>query len=58
MYSYAIDIAAAPEAVFDELSHVERHPTWANPKARHDDGAGRGRRARARRRATARRASS
>ena len=33
MYSYAIDIAAAPEDVFDELSHVERHPTWANPKA-------------------------
>ena len=33
MYSYSIDIAAAPEAVFDELSHVERHPTWANPKA-------------------------
>ena len=26
MYSYAIDIAAAPDAVFDELSHVERHP--------------------------------
>ena len=33
MYSYSIEIAAAPEAVFDELSHVERHPTWANPKA-------------------------
>jgi len=33
MYSYAIEIAAAPGAVFDELSHVERHPTWANPKA-------------------------
>jgi uncharacterized protein YndB with AHSA1/START domain len=33
MYSYSIDIRAAPEAVFEELSHVERHPSWANPKA-------------------------
>ena len=28
-----VTIDAPPEAVFDELSHVERHPAWANPKA-------------------------
>lgn len=31
--TFQIQIDAPPEAVFDELSHVERHPTWANPKA-------------------------
>jgi len=34
MYSFTIDIAVPPEAVFDELAHVERHPAWANPKAK------------------------
>jgi uncharacterized protein YndB with AHSA1/START domain len=33
MVSFRIRIDAPPEAVFDELSHVERHPSWANPKA-------------------------
>jgi uncharacterized protein YndB with AHSA1/START domain len=33
VYAYEIDIDAPPQAVFDELSHVERHPSWANPKA-------------------------
>jgi uncharacterized protein YndB with AHSA1/START domain len=33
MIRSAITIDAPPEAVFDELSHVERHPTWANPAA-------------------------
>jgi uncharacterized protein YndB with AHSA1/START domain len=33
MPTFSIHIAARPEAVFDELSHVERHPAWANPKA-------------------------
>jgi uncharacterized protein YndB with AHSA1/START domain len=28
-----IRIDAPPERVFEELSHVERHPTWANPKS-------------------------
>jgi uncharacterized protein YndB with AHSA1/START domain len=31
--SFRIQIDAPPERVFDELSHVERHPSWANPKA-------------------------
>ena len=31
--SFTIQIQAQPERVFEELSHVERHPTWANPKA-------------------------
>jgi uncharacterized protein YndB with AHSA1/START domain len=33
MPEFSIRIAAAPERVFEELSHVERHPGWANPKA-------------------------
>jgi uncharacterized protein YndB with AHSA1/START domain len=33
MPEFSIRIAAAPERVFEELSHVERHPSWANPKA-------------------------
>jgi len=31
--TFKIQIGAPPDRVFDELSHVERHPTWANPKA-------------------------
>ena len=31
--SFKIRIDAPPERVFDELSHVERHPSWANPVA-------------------------
>jgi uncharacterized protein YndB with AHSA1/START domain len=31
--TFKIQIDAPPEKVFDELSHVERHPSWANPKA-------------------------
>src|SRR2546423_7906434 len=31
--TFKIQIDAQPEKVFDELSHVERHPSWANPKA-------------------------
>jgi uncharacterized protein YndB with AHSA1/START domain len=33
MPTFSIRIAAPPEMVFDEISHVERHPSWANPKA-------------------------
>jgi uncharacterized protein YndB with AHSA1/START domain len=33
MLRFTIDMAAPPERVFDELSHVERHTSWANPKA-------------------------
>ena len=33
MPAFTIQIDAPPEAVFDELSHVERHPSWANPKS-------------------------
>ena len=33
MFPSSITIDAPPEAVFDELAHVERHPAWANPKA-------------------------
>jgi uncharacterized protein YndB with AHSA1/START domain len=33
MPNYTIQIDAPPERVFEELSHVERHPTWANPKS-------------------------
>jgi uncharacterized protein YndB with AHSA1/START domain len=33
MPDFTIQIDAPPERVFDELSHVERHPTWANPKS-------------------------
>jgi uncharacterized protein YndB with AHSA1/START domain len=32
-FTFHIQIEAPPETVFDELSHVERHPSWANPKA-------------------------
>ena len=31
--TFRIKIDAPPERVFDELSHVERHPSWANPAA-------------------------
>ena len=31
--TFRIKIDAPPERVFDELSHVERHPSWANPVA-------------------------
>jgi len=34
MVSFAITIDARPERVFDELSHVERHPGWSNPTAK------------------------
>lgn len=34
MPTFMIQIAAAPEMIFDEVSHVERHPGWANPKAK------------------------
>ncbi|HEX9299510.1 MAG TPA: SRPBCC family protein [Actinomycetota bacterium] len=33
MPEFSIQIDAPPEMIFDELSHVERHPSWANPKA-------------------------
>jgi uncharacterized protein YndB with AHSA1/START domain len=33
MPDFTIQIDAPPERVFEELSHVERHPTWANPKS-------------------------
>jgi uncharacterized protein YndB with AHSA1/START domain len=33
MFHSSITIDAPPEAVFNELAHVERHPAWANPKA-------------------------
>jgi uncharacterized protein YndB with AHSA1/START domain len=34
MPTFSIQIAAPPEMVFEEISHVERHPSWANPKAK------------------------
>jgi uncharacterized protein YndB with AHSA1/START domain len=34
MPEFKILIDAPPERVFDELSHVERHPSWANPKSK------------------------
>lgn len=34
MPSFTIQIEAPPEKVFDELSHVERHAAWANPKSK------------------------
>lgn len=34
MPSFTIQIDAPPERVFEELSHVERHPTWANAKSK------------------------
>jgi len=33
MPEFTIQIDASPERVFEELSHVERHPSWANPKS-------------------------
>jgi uncharacterized protein YndB with AHSA1/START domain len=33
MPTFSIAIDAPPEMIFDEISHVERHPSWANPKA-------------------------
>ena len=33
-FTFHIQIDAPPEAMFEELSHVERHPSWANPKAK------------------------
>ena len=33
-FTFHVQIDAPPEAVFEELSHVERHPAWANPKAK------------------------
>ena len=33
MPEFTIQIDAPPERVFDELSHVERHTSWANPKS-------------------------
>ena len=33
MPTFSIHIDAHPEPIFDEISHVERHPAWANPKA-------------------------
>jgi uncharacterized protein YndB with AHSA1/START domain len=34
MPEFSIQIDAPPERVFEELSHVERHPSWANTKAK------------------------
>jgi uncharacterized protein YndB with AHSA1/START domain len=34
MPTFSIQIAAPPEPIFEEISHVERHPSWANPKAK------------------------
>ncbi len=34
MPEFSIQIDASPDRVFEELSHVERHPTWANPKSK------------------------
>ena len=33
MPEFTIQIAAPPEMIFDEISHVERHPSWANKTA-------------------------
>jgi uncharacterized protein YndB with AHSA1/START domain len=33
MPEFTIQIDAPPELIFDELSHVESHPSWANPKS-------------------------
>jgi uncharacterized protein YndB with AHSA1/START domain len=33
MPEFTIQIDAPPELIFDELSHVEQHPSWANPKS-------------------------
>jgi uncharacterized protein YndB with AHSA1/START domain len=32
--TFKIEVAAAPEQVFDYLADVLRHPEWANPKAK------------------------
>ncbi len=32
MSEFTTHIDAPPELVFDEVSHVERHPSWANPR--------------------------
>jgi uncharacterized protein YndB with AHSA1/START domain len=34
MPEFTIHIDAPPQRVFDELSHVERHTSWANPKSK------------------------
>jgi uncharacterized protein YndB with AHSA1/START domain len=34
MPEFTIQIDAPAERVFDELSHVERHTSWANPKSK------------------------
>jgi len=33
MSEFTTHIDAPPELVFDEVAHVERHPSWANPTA-------------------------
>ena len=33
MSEFTTHIDAPPELIFDEVSHVERHPSWANPTA-------------------------
>ena len=33
-FTFKIQIDAPPEAVFDYLSDMKRHPEWANPKAK------------------------
>jgi hypothetical protein len=38
MPEFTIQIDAPPELIFDELSHVEQHPSWANPEVADDDG--------------------
>ena len=34
MPSFTISIDAPPERIFEELSHVERHPAWANARSK------------------------
>ena len=34
MPSFTISIAAPPDRTFEELSHVERHPSWANVRSK------------------------
>jgi uncharacterized protein YndB with AHSA1/START domain len=33
MFEFKVHIDAPPGQVFDEVSHVERHPSWANPNS-------------------------